>query len=122
MAKILLVEDDETGRYALSKYLTRAGHEVTEAEDGEIAFKLFRGESFDIVITDIVMPNVEGIELVNLLLEIQPDIPIIGISGGGRLEGAGYLKLIKALGASATLEKPFEPEALLALVDQFMSS
>ena len=122
MAKILFVDDDEAVRYALGKYLRRAGHDVCDAEDGERALALVAQERFDIVITDVIMPNVEGMELITRLSREQPSLPIIAISGGGRVGRAEYLSLTKFLGANATLEKPVDEEALLELIQQLAAT
>ncbi|MDH3279699.1 MAG: response regulator [Gammaproteobacteria bacterium] len=116
MAKILFVEDDEIVRYALCKYLRRAGHEIIEAQDGAVALKLAADERFDIVITDIIMPTVEGVELIMRLNQSHPQLPIIAISAGGRVGRGEYLSVAADLGASATMAKPVDEEELLRLI------
>lgn len=118
MAKLLLVDDDEDVRYALGKYLRRAGHEVVEAQDGKAALSCLAGDGFDAIVTDIIMPEADGIELVMAVRHSLPDLPIIAISGGGRKDGFNYLPMAAALGAKAVLSKPIDPDALLAAVDK----
>lgn len=121
MAKILLVDDDENVRYALAKYLRRAGHEVLEAQDGKMAIALLAGESFDAVITDIIMPEADGIEIIMAITDREPGLPVIAISGGGRIGQSEYLGMAKKLGATAVLEKPVDPDTLLSLIDQVVT-
>lgn len=118
MAKLLLVDDDEDVRYALGKYLRRAGHEVVEAKDGKAALSLLQADSFDTIVTDIIMPEADGIELVMAIRSRTPDLPIIAISGGGRLAGFDYLPMVAGLGAKVVLAKPVDPDTLLAAVDR----
>ncbi|MEW5770212.1 MAG: response regulator [Pseudomonadota bacterium] len=120
MAKILLVDDDVDVRYALGKYLHRAGHQVVEATDGAQALSLMATEAFDLVITDIVMPEADGIELILDIGRNTPGLPVIAISGGGRLGRAEYLDMAQGLGATAGLAKPVDPDELLALIDRLL--
>lgn len=112
MKKILLVDDDEMVRYALRKYLSREGYDVTEADNGVSALKQVKENRFDLVITDIIMPEIEGLELIRTLKKNQPSLPIIAISGGGRIDKAEYLSLADLMGVTTTLSKPFDPEEL----------
>lgn len=117
MAKILFVDDDETVRYALCKYLRRAGHDVVEAKDGAVALKRADGEQFDLVITDIIMPGVEGMELIIGLSQFHPETPVIAISAGGRVGRLQYLSNAADFGAAATMTKPIDEERLLQLIE-----
>ncbi|MCB1886077.1 MAG: response regulator [Rhodocyclaceae bacterium] len=116
MTRILLVDDDELVRYALAKALRRAGHEVLEAASGEGVPARVEAESIEILITDLVMPDQEGIGLIRELRAVSATLPIIAISGGGRVSGEQYLRMAARLGADATLAKPFDHKELLALV------
>ncbi len=118
MAKILFVDDDEMVRYSLTKYLSRAGFDVETAEDGRVALNRMGEADFDLVITDIVMPNVEGLELIKTLRQRWPETPIIAISGGGRMDRSEYLSIAELFGVNATLEKPLDPDELVSLVQQ----
>ncbi len=117
---ILLVEDDNQFRGTIRQMLERAGHEVIEAPDGKVAAKLYREKASDLIITDLLMPEKEGIELIQDLKHDFPDVKIIAISGGGRLGPDSYLPIAKGLGALYTFEKPFKQEDLLAAVKQIL--
>ena len=99
MTRILLVDDDELVRYALAKALRRAGHEVLEAASGEGVPARVEAESIEILITDLVMPDQEGIGLIRELRAVSATLPIIAISGGGRVSGEQYLRMAARLGA-----------------------
>jgi len=117
MANILLVEDDELVRDMLSQVLERANHKVTCAPDGEAAAKLLQEMSPDVMITDIIMPKKSGITLISEVKNRHPNMEIIAISGGGRLDPIGYLDLSENLGASLSFEKPVDNNALLMAID-----
>jgi len=117
MAKILLVEDDELVRDMLSQMLTKASHEVTSAENGEEAAILLQKLQPDIMVTDIIMPKKSGITLISEVKNKHPEMEIIAISGGGRLDPIGYLDLSESLGASVSFEKPVDNTALLMAID-----
>lgn len=116
MARVLIIDDEEFVRITVSQMLERDGHTVLEAADGEMGLEVLRETRVDLVITDILMPNKEGIETILDLREIYPDIKIIAISGGGRIKATTYLDMAKRLGADAVLKKPFEMKELLDAV------
>ncbi len=116
MAKILLADDDELVLYAISKVLRKAGHEVLEAENGKKTIDILKNEHPDVLVTDIIMPEIEGIELIMKVQNSHPDLPIIAMSGGSRNVDYNYLSVAKKLGAYATLEKPFDEQELLDLI------
>lgn len=107
MARILVVDDEETLRASIGAILGRAGHLVTLAIDGEDALEKFAPGRFDLVITAIVMPRREGIETLRTLRRMEPRIRIIAMSPGDGVDHGLYLRAAAALGADATLEKPF---------------
>lgn len=117
MANILLVEDDDLVRDMLTQVLQRASHQVTCASDGDEATECLRRETPDIMITDIIMPKKSGITLISEVKTKHPNLDIIAISGGGRLDPAGYLDLSETLGASVSFEKPIDNTALLMAID-----
>jgi DNA-binding response OmpR family regulator len=119
---ILLIEDDELFREALADALTERGYPVTQAADGEQGVKLFRAAPTDLVITDIVMPNKEGIATVMELRRDFPKLGIIAMSGGLAQDAQHYLKLAGALGANRTLEKPFAFPALLQAIEEVLAN
>ena len=117
MAKILLVEDDDLVRDMLTQILQRASHEVLTASNGEDAAKILQTEVPDIMVTDIIMPKKSGITLISEVKTRHPNLEIIAISGGGRLDPTGYLDLSETLGASVSFEKPIDNSALLMAID-----
>ena len=122
MARILIIEDDDQFRTMLRKMLETAGYnDIEEAANGSIGVKLFRQHPFDLVITDIVMPDKEGLEMITELVRDYPRIKIIAISGGGRTGTQNYLKMAKYLGAGRTLAKPFEYSDLIDAVQELLN-
>lgn len=116
MAKILLVDDDELVRYSLARVLSSAGHEVIEAVDGVSGLRTFRASRPELVVTDIVMPEQDGLGLLNELRSIDQKTPIMVISGGGEIIGTDFLILAEKLGANDILAKPFDNSVLLGKV------
>lgn len=117
MAKVLLVEDDELVRDMLTQVLQRASHETICAANGEEAMEQLKQVKPDIMITDIIMPKKSGIALIAEVKTHHPDMEIIAISGGGRLDPIGYLDLSETLGAAVSFEKPIDNSALLMAID-----
>jgi DNA-binding response OmpR family regulator len=115
-SSILVIDDDPVVRGTIRAILEDEGHSVSSAEDGRRGLAAFRKSRPDVVVIDIIMPDKEGIETIMELRSIWPEGLIIAISGGGRIATDEFLKLAKRCGADAVLAKPFEPEALLALV------
>src|SRR6266545_7538001 len=99
MARILLIEDNDSLRTMLAEHLALAGHTVIEAGDGREGLDRFRRAGADLVITDIVMPETEGFEVLRALRRTQPPVKIIAMSGEGRESGAAYLEAARLLGA-----------------------
>jgi DNA-binding response OmpR family regulator len=116
MAKILLVDDDDNFRAMLGRVLGDAGHIVTTAVNGNEALRLVQDNAFDLVITDLIMPEKEGIETIVELRRKIPGLKIIAMSGGGFNAPETYLNLARKLGAAQTLAKPFPGTELLAAV------
>jgi CheY-like chemotaxis protein len=112
--KVLVIDDDHLVRYTLSKILQRNGYHVTTASDGKRAMAVFRDERPDVVITDIIMPEQEGIETILKIRSERPDVKIIAISGGARTHNLDYLGMAEAFGADDVISKPFEAEELLS--------
>ena len=116
MARILVVDDEELARYALREILQSAGHEVVEAINGNEGVALQRAQPFDLVVTDIIMPEKEGVETTIELKRDYPSLKVIAISGGGRTRTLDFLKLARQYGADKVLAKPFSEEELLESV------
>ena len=122
MANILLVEDEEQLRSMLKIVLENAGHTVHEAGDGKEALESYIRHPADLVVTDIVMPNKEGIETILEFRRNHPGLRIIAMSGGGRNSAQDYLKLAKSFGADYVLTKPFSNQAILDVVKTVLAS
>lgn len=122
MPRILLADDDAQVRKMLKITLERAGHEVVEAADGNQAVELYDPETIDVVVTDIVMPEKEGIETIMELKTINPEVQIIAISGGGRINPEDYLKWAQRFGVASTFTKPIDREELLATIADLIST
>jgi CheY-like chemotaxis protein len=118
---ILVVDDESELREIIRHVLTSAGHRVIEAANGAEGIKLFASEHFDIVITDVIMPQKDGMQVISELRKKIPGLKIIAMSGGGHVPREQYLKLAKALGAHGVLAKPFNNKALLEAVDKVSS-
>ena len=115
MAKILVVDDDKLTRMMLGDALSEAGHEVIEADDGKKVVGLLRQHSPHILITDIIMPDQEGIETILLMKRDYPALPIIAISGKNE-----YLTMAETFGANAIMSKPIDEKQLLMHVDELL--
>jgi len=120
MTKILVIEDDDDIRTLIKRVLGHEGHEVVEAKDGSIGIAAFRDSGPDLVISDIIMPNTDGLEAIEKILTLQPDAKIIAISGGGPLASSDFLAYAKKLGVLKTLAKPFTPPDLLKMVEEVL--
>ena len=116
-ARILVVDDEEGVRNLLRHLLIDAGHEVLEAVNGKEATEKMRSEAIDMMITDLVMPEREGIETIMELHRTRPELGIIAMSGAF---GGQFLRAARLFGARATLSKPIDPDVLLAEIDGFL--
>ena len=120
MALILIIDDDNQFRAMLREMLERTGYKVVEASNGKEGIKLYREKATDLIITDLIMPEKEGIETIMELRRDFPDVKIIAISGGGRLDPEQYLSMAKGFGARYTFVKPVEREELLQAVEELL--
>lgn len=115
-ARILLIDDDPLIREIGAAMLTGAGHSVTTAEDGAAGLQAALQGEFDLLVTDMVMPEADGLDVIRRVRQTQPKMPVIAISSGGQLGADFYLRLASALGADAVFPKPLRCEPFLALV------
>lgn len=120
MARILVIDDDGQVRGAIRRILERAGHTVLDAADGEAGIRVYRERPTDLIITDIFMPERDGIETIQQLRREFPGVKIIAISGGDRTRTVDLRKDAELLGASRTLRKPFELTELLEAVSELL--
>lgn len=106
--RILLVDDEEAIRKMVLAVLGDERYSFTEATNGAEALHILETASFDLIITDVIMPDCDGIELVMTVRKKLPDIKVIVMSGGGRVQANHYLNLAQKLGATRVFEKPFD--------------
>lgn len=116
-ATILVVDDDPGVREVIRSMLESAGYEVMAAENGREALKILRSSHVDLILTDLVMPEQEGIETIKTLRREYPKLKVIAMSGAF---GGDYLRIASYLGAHATLPKPIQMPALLQLIGQML--
>jgi CheY-like chemotaxis protein len=119
---VLVVDDDSAARSLLRVYLERAGFAVVEAEDGLDAARVLEAQDVDVVVTDVFMPEQDGIELVQGLRRDRPDLPIVVVSGGDRSHDTFMLRVAEALGAGAVLRKPVRAEELVAAIRRLLDA
>ncbi len=122
MARILVIDDEDVVRRLLRAALERAGHEVIEASDGRQALRLQRTTPVQLVITDILMPEKDGIEVIMELRREAPGLKVIAMSGGGRFKQTETLDIAEPLGAIATVRKPFDLAAMLETVQKALAA
>jgi two-component system response regulator (stage 0 sporulation protein F) len=112
----LVVDDDEADRIVLRTILERANHEVFLAKDGDEALAVYAGKGIEVVITDLQMKNLHGLQLITILRDLSPRPGIIAISGTGEFQ----LDMARAVGAWKALTKPVTPADLLAAVTEVL--
>ena len=120
MARVLVIDDDEQVLDMLYESLTREGYDVLRASNGEEGMRLYREDSVDLIITDLIMPEKEGIETIIELRQDFPDVKIIAISGGGRIGTKDYLKMAEIFGVQRTFTKPVAREQLLDAIRELI--
>ncbi len=122
MIRVLIIDDDLQLREMMRQALERDGYDVQEAADGREGVDMFRKAPANLVITDLIMPEQEGIETIRELRGDFPKLKIIAISGGGRAGPDGYLTVAKAFGADRTLCKPFDLRTMLDTVKELLGN
>jgi CheY-like chemotaxis protein len=126
MLRILVVDDDTAVRGAIKMVLEQDGHEVTLAANGRAGVAAVEAGTFDLVICDIFMPGMDGIETIHAFHRHNPRMPVIAMSGfmfrDGQTPAPDYLSLSTKLGAAYSLRKPFRPHELLKAVRQCMAN
>lgn len=121
MPRVLVIDDEELARFTIREILEGAGYDVEEAENGRIGVDMQNATPFDLIVTDIIMPEKEGVETIIDLKKDYPDLGIIAISGGGRTRNLDFLKLSERFGASKILAKPFTEGQLLEAVEETLN-
>ena len=122
MALVLIIDDEDAVRFTLRKFIEAEGHVVVEAVNGDDGLKQFETNDVDLVITDIIMPDKEGIETIVEIKRDHPDVKIIAISGGGRMGSTDFLEVAKKLGADEILPKPFTRSDVLEKLTRYLAS
>jgi CheY-like chemotaxis protein len=117
MIRILLVDDDDMSRGAIHKMLERAGYAVESTSDGDEVIRMYGQQEADLVITDLIMPDKDGLEIIQDLRRLNPQVRILAISGGGRVDANEYLAVARKFGAVEVLSKPFTKDDLRKAVD-----
>jgi DNA-binding response OmpR family regulator len=117
---ILLIEDDKELRTLIRDALTRKDFNVLEAENGKEALVQFKPGIIELVVTDLIMPEEDGLKVIMKIKEKKPGIKVIAISGGGKAGPGSYLSLAKALGADAVFSKPFSISSLVEKVENLL--
>lgn len=120
MSVILIIEDDKELREMIKTALIRKDHIVLEAENGKEALIHFKPSVTDLVITDLIMPDEDGLKVIMKIREMKKGIKLIAISGGGKAGPGGYLNLAKALGADAVYSKPFSINDLISKIENLL--
>lgn len=120
MARILLTDDDPNVRGPFVRLLGQLGHDVKEAENGKHALTLLRAHTFDVVITDIVMPEMDGFELLIAMKKEFPNCPVVVVSGSSATLELDVLSVARRLGACGALAKPFRLQELVSELDRVM--
>jgi DNA-binding NtrC family response regulator len=113
---ILIIDDDAAVSRTLALVLTRADYRVSTAADARKGLDMLSGGGFDLVLTDIIMPELDGIEAIRRIRNDYPGLRIIAMSGGGQIDKADFLHMAEVLGADRVIEKPVRNERLLELV------
>lgn len=120
MKRILIIDDDHHILLMIKKMLERAGFEVDLSSNGNEGLDLFKRTPVDLVITDIIMPEKEGLETIREMKKLRPDLKIIAMSGGGKVSSDNYLNTATIFGASRTLTKPFSQKQMVAAVRELL--
>ena len=120
MARILIIDDEADIRTVFQRCLERMGYKVETAADGRQGLRLVATSAPDLVITDLMMPETDGLEVIRTIRKEQPDLPVIAISGGMRVAPVNFLPIAEKFGASRVFEKPVELDRLLAAVRELL--
>ena len=120
MANILVIDDEQSIRKLLTLMLKKENHDIQTACDGKQGIRMAKELSPDLVITDLIMPEKEGLETIREIKEFNPDIKIIAISGGGVVQPEMYLKMAEKIGADHSFTKPVDTDSFLSAVNQLL--
>ncbi|HDS08249.1 MAG TPA: response regulator [Bacteroides sp.] len=118
--KILIIDDEPYILMMLKKMLEKAGYDVDLASNGREGMELFQKEPACLVITDIIMPEKEGLETIREMKRLSPDLKIIAMSGGGKISAENYLETASIFGATKIIEKPFTQNEMVSAVKELI--
>lgn len=118
--RVLVVDDNALARASLAEMLTRAGFEVTQAASGEAALAALGAREVDAVVADIIMPGMDGIELIGKIRRNHPKVRVIAVSGAHKTSSIDYLKMASRLGADSVLAKPIAAADLVEAVERLI--
>ena len=122
MKKILVIDDDDIMRETIRDILLFESYDVAVASDGKEGLEIIQEERFDMIVTDILMPDKDGIEVIMEAKKSQPNIYIVAVSGGGYIPAESYLKVASDLGAHAAIVKPFDIDEFISEVNTLLNS
>ena len=122
MQKILIIDDEPHILMMLKKMMEKAGYEIDLAANGKEGMELFQKSPSDLVITDIIMPEKEGLETIREMKRMQPKLKIIAMSGGGKISAENYLETASIFGATRIIQKPFTQNDMVSAVRELMGS
>jgi CheY-like chemotaxis protein len=120
MARILVIDDDADLRTITTVFLEGVGHDVVVAVNGAMGLQTLQTASYDLVLCDLFMPDVDGLEVLRELRRLSNDVPVIAMSGGGFSGTVDLLAVARHLGAAEIIEKPFTQRALLRVITQVL--
>lgn len=120
MAHIIIIDDDTRIRTLVCKTLENEGHRVSVARDGKEGLRIFDG-SVELVVSDVLMPRMSGLEMIDHLRKRSPSVSIISMSAGGQILPDDYLRVADVIGANRTIEKPFVDWELLEIINELLS-
>lgn len=120
MKKILIIDDEASIRKFLRLLFEKNGYEVIEAVNGNQGVKVFKEQGADLIVTDLVMPEKEGLETIRDIIKMYPETIIIAMSGGGVIPPEAYLKMAERFGAKYVFSKPFDKDLLLEKVKELL--
>lgn len=121
MARILVIDDNTSMREALCEMLRQAGHEAVDIASGRLAVQVHRSQPVDLIITDIFMPDTDGLEVIFNFRRDFPEVKIIAVSGGGSRGMVELLAVARKMGAQRAFMKPFSWDELLAAVEELLA-
>lgn len=121
MSHILIVDDEPSVRLLVGHLLLAQGHRVTEAANGREAVKAFQTGQVDLVVLDILMPEMDGIQTLQALQRISPQVRVVAMSSGGMMDSPLYLRIAELMGATQVLEKPFDADQLHRAVNSALA-